>query len=279
MKCILIPVEFNSATQNVLSYVISFCKDVPVEQIILFKSFHLPFIAKVLPDANYIDAGNEKYIEETERIRVQLDEMTDCLKKLLPSRITVEKYLIDDKWLPAIYSLIELRKPELVILGNDPSAKLSDGIIAENIVPFAKGTTVSVLIVPVDAVYKKLKRVLIPTSFENMDRLRLIRKINTSNNWLHATMLVLNVDAGARYRALRNDHKQLLDEYLQGYHYQVTFSEATDIVREILSFAKKSDVQLIMALPGKHSFLYRLAHHSITETFTLCAHHPVLLLK
>jgi len=279
MKCILIPVEFNSATQNVLSYVISFCKDVPVEHIILFKSFHLPFIAKVLPDANYVDAGNENYIEETECMRVQLDEITESLKKLLPTKTTVEKYLIDDKWLPAIERLIELKKPELVILGNDPHAELNDGIIAEHIVPFAKATTVSVLVVPVDAVYKKLNRVLIPTTFENLDRLRLIRKINISNNWLHATMFVLNIDPKDKYKTLGKEHRQLLNEYLQGYHYQVTFSGANDIVKGILSFAKKSDVQLIMALPGKHSFLYRLTHHSITETFALNAHHPVLLLK
>jgi len=279
MKCILIPVEFNPATQNVLSYVISFCRDVSVDNIILFKSFHLPFIAKVLPDANYVDAGNERYIEETERIRVKLDEMTDSLKKLLPVDTSVEKYLIDDKWIPAINNLIELRKPELVILGNDPHAALNDGIIAEHIVPFAKTTTTSVLIVPIDAVYKKLKRVLIPTSFENMDRLRLMRSIHISNNWLHATMFVLNVDTSAKHRVLGIEHKQLLDEYLQGYHYQVTFSNAPDVVKEILNFAKKSDVQLIMALPGKHSFFYRLAHNSITETFALNAHHPVLLLK
>ena len=279
MKCILIPVDFNAATQSVLSYVASFCKDVPVEHVILFKNFHLPAIASILPDANYVEDGNGRCIEEIALISSQLEEMTCLLRKLIPLPITVEKYLIYDKWLPAIQSLIDLRKPELVILGNDPHAEINDGIIAEKIIPFSKSSTVSVLIVPIDAVYKKLNRVLIPTSFENMARLRLMQKLCISNAWLHATMLVLNVDTTGKYMMVRDEHVPLLNEYLKGYHYQITYSAEQDIVQEILTYAKKSDVQLIMALPGKHSFLHGLLHKSVTETFALNAHHPVLLLK
>jgi len=92
-------------------------------------------------------------------------------------------------------------------------------------------------------------------------------------------MLVLNVDTTGKYMMVRDEHVQLLNEYLKGYHYQITYSAEQDIVQEILTYAKKSDVQLIMALPGKHSFLHGLLHKSVTETFALNAHHPVLLLK
>jgi len=279
MKCILIPIDFNPLTQNLLSYVISFSKEIHVDHIILFKNFHVPLIAKVLPDANYVESGNDNFIAASEKMRLQLNEMSDKLRKLVPSHTAVEKYLIDDKWLPAIESIIALRKPDLVILGNNPHAEINDSIIAEKIIPFSKASSVPVLVVPIDAVYKKLNRVLIPTSFENLDRLHLMKKLCISQNWLNATLLVLNVDPTGKFMAVSGEHIRLLDEYLKGYHYQIIYSGADNIVKEILAYAKKSDVQLILALPGKHSFLYGLVHQSVTEAFALNAHHPVLLLK
>jgi hypothetical protein len=47
----------------------------------------------------------------------------------------------------------------------------------------------------------------------------------------------------------------------------------------ILNFTQTKDVQLIVALRGKRSFLYYLTHKSISEAIYRNAKEPVLILK
>lgn len=279
MKCILIPVDFTAVTQDVLSYAAAFCKETSVDQIILFKNFHVPLIAQLLPDANMLEISTEEITAQKDITRVQLDELGAKMVADVPAHVQVISCLTDGQWLHAVREAIEKYQPDLVLLGNDPLVEDNESIISEKIVPFSKASSAPVLIVPKNTLYQKLKKVLIPTSFENLERLRLMDDLCTSQAWLEAEILVLNVDPNGKSMMVREEHGPVLDSYLKNFHYQVTYSGEKEVVETILEFAKDNEVQLIMALPGKHSFLYGLTHKSVTETFALNSTHPVLLLK
>jgi hypothetical protein len=279
MKCILIPIDFTAVTHNVLDYAAAFCKQNPVEKVILFRNFHVPLIAQVLPDANMIEVSAEEVREEKELTREKLRELGEVFAGALSADIQVICFLAEGKWLASAQNCIEKYKPDLVMLGNDPIAEDNESIIAEKIVPFSKSSSVPVLLIPKAAVYQKLKKVLLPTSFENLERLHLMEELCISQAWLDAEILVLNVDPDGRNSGNHEKHLAILGTYLNNYHFQVSYSYAKNIVQTILDFAQLHEVQLIMALPGQHNFFYNLTHRSVTETFALGSNHPVLLLK
>lgn len=51
------------------------------------------------------------------------------------------------------------------------------------------------------------------------------------------------------------------------------------VLQDILHAAEERKVQMIVALPRKHSFFYHLTHQNITQGIVLNAAEPVLILK
>jgi hypothetical protein len=60
---------------------------------------------------------------------------------------------------------------------------------------------------------------------------------------------------------------------------KIYYSYDKNIINGILTFASSNETDLIIALPGKHSFLYYLTSTSISEGIYQNVNQPVLILK
>jgi len=76
-------------------------------------------------------------------------------------------------------------------------------------------------------------------------------------------------------KELENYIREHLTEIPSSIHY----SYEENVIKGILNFASTNEADLIIALPGKHSFLYYLASRSISEGIYQNTHQPVLILK
>jgi hypothetical protein len=95
----------------------------------------------------------------------------------------------------------------------------------------------------------------------------------------HPELMVLNVDTG-KPRALKPEAiEEQLQRILQSYQYEIHYTQNRYILQGILNFTVEHPYQMIVALPGRHSFFYNLTHSSITQALTLNAQKPVLILK
>jgi hypothetical protein len=61
--------------------------------------------------------------------------------------------------------------------------------------------------------------------------------------------------------------------------HELFFSQNKNTTDAIMNFLKHHTAQLIVALPGKYSFLYRLTHKLIEEALSRNTEKPVLLVK
>jgi hypothetical protein len=77
----------------------------------------------------------------------------------------------------------------------------------------------------------------------------------------------------------RIDTERELHAYLNDFPHQLFYSCNKSIVSGILDFSDKHEIQLLIALPGKQSFLYNLTHKSISDAISRNAKIPVLILK
>lgn len=77
--------------------------------------------------------------------------------------------------------------------------------------------------------------------------------------------------------------KRELESYIQQHLTEIPssiyYSHDEDIINGILKFAAGHETDLIIALPGRHSFLYYLASRSISEGIYQNTSQPVLILK
>jgi hypothetical protein len=279
MKTLLIPVNFSGSSENIIQYAADFSCDTHVERIILLKSFYVSVYAQLLPSADFVQVSAEEINEERQQEVEKLKELGhQLLKKCLPT-IKIKTAISELPLLRAVHQVLADEQADVVMIGTDKTLNENDEYISEQIIAIAKTSPRPVMIVPNHIRYKKIEEAVVPCDFAAISRLNAFKSYRDPAKWLHPKLLLLNVDA--KHQDPENDPKLAsgLKELMEGYEYEVYYSEDKDTVHGIFDFARKHDPQLIIALPGKYSFFYNLTHHSITKALALNANRAVLILK
>lgn len=280
MKTVLIPVDFSAASDNALAYAAEFVKDAPVSRIILLKSCYVSIYAQLLPSAHYVQVPEEDMRRERNEIQEQMAALSKSMKEKVGEKVQVEIAISESSLTRAINEVVEQEHPELVIAGSDTTPYSNQSYIGNQVIKIAKTSTISVLVVPQGYHFRPVKRVLLACDFKTILRSHALTALETRYNWLNPQLLVLNVSGN---KVQDDDQRTIVEEnlkaLLKNYQYEMHYITSDDILHGITDFADKNDVQMIIALPGYHSFLYQLTHNSITEGLSANANHPVLILK
>ena len=187
--------------------------------------------------------------------------------------------------LPLVRSIIEVIKteqPVTMILGSDRENNNNESLISGNVINIAKASPIRVLIVPSNYTYQPVKTALIPCNFNAVETLNKVNRLHASPQWHDVQLLVLNVDAKQRH--LNPDEKFMqaensLHEYLKNFQHKIIYVDDKNVIDGILNFTKTKEVELMIALPGKYSFLYTLTHKSVSEALYRNTKIPVMILK
>lgn len=279
MKTILIPVDFSATCENVLKYAAALSKRIQANRIILLKSYYVSLYAQLLPSADFVQLSAENIDEERLGHEHRLGALSkDILQECHPD-IKIEIAISEEPLLRAIREVIDTEKPDLLLLGTDAGDAEGESYISQQVVVIAKTSPVPVLIIPAGVQHQPLKNVLIPVDFSATTRLNVVHYLEKLQFASNPQLWVLNVDPQQNYLNHEEENAAALKIALESYNYKVYYSNDKDTVRGILNFAAANDVQLIVALPGKHSFFYNLTHSSITEALAINTYKPVLILK
>jgi len=279
MKTILIPIDLIGDTENVLQYAAGFACDVHVEHIILLKSYYVSVYEQVLPTPDFVQLSNEEVEEHRQILEANLKALAAKMQKTCTHTVKIETAFSSLPLLRAVHNTVIEKQPNMVMMGSDSSTHEPGSYLGEQLVAVGRTSPVPVMVIPENALYQKIERVLVPCDFSAISRLSALKGFHAKQRWPHPHLLVLNVDAKHHFHAGNKQVTENLAEMLEGYAYDVHHSSDADIVRGVLAFATHNDVQLIIALPGQYSFFYNLTHRNITIAITLNATSPVLILK
>jgi len=277
MKTLLIPIDLTATNDNAVAFAAEWCKKYEYTRIILLKTFYDVF-DKVVMAAGYVSPD---YMQDDRNAAMnKIEEMVLNLTADTGANVVV--IVSEEPLLRAIMEAIDEEKPDMLLVGSDNEDHSSDSFIAGNVIHIAKISPVRVMIVPAGYRYKPVEIALLPTNFSTLETLDKLNSLKTSPLWAGTKVQVLYVDDKERYltpdEAFKNNEERL-KEYLKHFEYEVQYSNDSNIINGILSFVQTHAVQLIIAMPGKHSFLYALTHKSISEAIYRNAKEPVLILK
>jgi nucleotide-binding universal stress UspA family protein len=273
MRAILIPVDFSSSMDNTLRFAARWAQAYGYKRIILLKSSNQTVFDQIVVSADYMMMKQHFLSEE----RVLLDAKAKMLIDYLeegPAAIRVYSSLSDQPLLRSILEITNTEGPELIITGSNRP---------EEVISIAKTSPIRVLIVPPSYEYQPVEEALLPVDFRTIDQLSRFDLYQAETTFLAKTrLLVLNI-VTARHQIEPDEHflsiERALHGYLKHFQHEIFYSDHPEIIEGILKFAIQHPVQLLIALPGHHSFLYRLTHKSISEAILRNAQIPVLILK
>jgi nucleotide-binding universal stress UspA family protein len=272
VKTILIPVEFSSSFDSTLRFASRWAQDYGYERIILLKSSNQTVFDQIVLSVDYMMV-KQRYLSEE---RTLLDAKARLLTNFLedgPAAIKVYTSLNDQPLLRSILEIIDNVSPELIIVASSRP---------EEVIAIAKVSPIRVLIVPPSHSYLPVEEALVPVDLGKIDHLSRLDLYQDAVFLEKTKLFVLNIDPS--HHSIEPDEHSIsteraLHEYLRHFRHEIFYSDHPDIIEGILGFAMKHNVQLIIALPGRHSFLYRLTHKSISEAIFRNAQIPVLILK
>ena len=279
MKTLLVPVDFTSTSDNASEFALAWCMNFEYNHIILLKTFNSSIFDNVLPTTEYINVSQEHRKNEIEMLRNRRQTLID----LLDPGVKVSTVVSERPLLRSIIDILESEKIELIVIGSDHFGLSKNSFISSQIVEIAKASPVSVLIVPSICRYQVIQKVLVPVDFQSIGFLeRLGRHEVKSTQWFDKELMILNVDPKEKY--LHRDeaferNENSLHGYLKNFRHEVHYSNDKSILNGIINFLNTHQADLVVALPGRHSFLYSLTHKSISEALYRGTPKPVLILK
>jgi len=281
MKTILIPTDFSDPANNAVNYAVDLSNHQDIDQLILFSQFYVSLFEHMYPSADLIQPSDNEIVEKKQEIISKLEQLKANVISRLKPGINVKIVLLESSLFRAVLNMIEKEKPDVLFIGSN-NYEGEESFIGTHMIEIAKISPVPVMIIPPATVYEPVKNALIACDFKTLNHVSLLERLHKIKHWPHPRLAILNVDPGKKH--LKPEHpaleiKGIIQELLQGYQYEIHYADDEDILQGVLNFADQNQQQMIIALPGVHSFLYHLTHESITEGLSKDANKPVLILK
>lgn len=282
MRTILVPIDFTSTTENAVRVASQWAKQYEYEHIILLKTSDES-------EFDYLHIAEGHSFVNEESINSLLEKTELLLKNL--SNIILEKFpdlkvskAVSNWTLTRSINDIVKQQPsiELIVLGSDDQAASSDSVVSENIISIARTSPVKTLIVPNGYNYSDIKNILIPCDINGITKLERLFNHKYIIRKQDVQLMFLNIHTKEN-QTIIEEKKAEIQEYIHQHLTEIPstiyYSYDKNIVDGILTFASSNKTDLIIALPGKHSFLYFLTSTSISEGIYQNVNQPVLILK
>lgn len=280
MRTILVPIDFTSTTENAVRVAADWAKTYDYQNIILLKTageseFDYLHMAE---GHSFVNEENvNSLLQKTESL---FDKLTGIIKEKSPE-IKVSRVLSDWTLTRSINELLKNQPSvELVILGSDDQTSSTDSFVSDNIISIARTSPVKTLIVPNSYHYTSIRNIFIPCDINGIKRLERLFHHKSVIHKQDVRLMFLNINNREKQdESKKRELEDYIREHLTEIPSSIHYSYDDNIIKGILNFASSNEADLIIALPGKHSFLYYLASRSISEGIYQNTHQPVLILK
>lgn len=271
MKRIMVPTDFSDTAKNAARYAVQLAASIPDASIILY---NLADKIAVGSDSSPLTEGkNDRFIilhAALSNVKTELDQLAT-----VPVELVIEEgsSLTDN-----LERYVRHHGIDLIIMGITGATRLEQIFMGSNALNVVNLAICPVIIVPPDATYKPVNKVLFACDFKDVASSVPVVPIKSILNSFKPTLLIVNVDTD-HYVEITEEYKAqraLLENILQEYNPEFYFIRMYDFQDSISSFAADRNVDLILTVPRKHSFLTGLFKTSHTKKLAYHSHVPIL---
>lgn len=277
MQTIIITTDFSEPSLNAIKFAAALTKPLGVDHIVLYHSYGNVLVGTDIPVSTEVDiaAAHERSLQS-------LEDMEKELRRALGKDAGVQVELAANS-LPLTIGVEQLAKQQdasLVVAGATGKSGLERVLMGSNTTSLASEIQTPLLIVPKDARYKNIDKIVFACDLKKLSRSAPVAEIGSWLERLNAQLLVLNLSLeGKRFDTdtIPGQYKMhdLLDAFSPEYHY----AETDDIADEIEDFAEDQDAGLIIVIPKSHGFFEGLFRRSVSKRLIRESDIPLLLLR
>lgn len=271
MKTFLVPTDFSETSKNAARYAAHIAKQYQDIHIILYN---------VSDEVAAGSDGTPTVDDEHSRRKVMelaLESVKIDLSKITQSQITCVAEegtsLID-----SIDRFARHNQIDMIIMGITGSTRLEQIFMGSNTLKMVDRGTCPVMIVPPFAQYKGIQDIMITSDFKDVDRTMPVRPIQNVLDLFKSNLHVVNVDH-EHYVEVTEEYKAeraKLEGILSAYNPQFYFIRMYDFMEAVNQFVEDKEIDLIVTVPKKHTFLSNIFRSSYTKKLAYHSHVPII---
>lgn len=266
MKKIIVPIDFSDTSVNAAKYAIEMAKNIPGASIILYHVYSsISFSVLTSKDENSRQMVSEAALKT---LKNKLENGFDSISCVAEPGSFVENL--------ADYALGN--HSDLVVMGITGSSKISHVFMGTNTLNVIRNISCPVMIIPPEAKYTGLKKVVFTSDFKDVARTTPFASIKAILDTFNPKLDILNVDS-EHFVELTPEFKierEAMIDKLGSYNPEFSFLRSYDFLEGISSFVETRDMDAIITVPRKHSFLSQLFVTSHTKKLAYHSTVPII---
>lgn len=281
MKTIVLPTDFSATASNAADYAVQFAKQVNAERIILLHAYEIPVaIDPMMPGIQIPEVDGFRETAESRLLQFR----ADLLVKYAETKIIFDTLAVYGSILSALEDLQEKDPIELVIMGITGGGALEETLIGSNTVHIAENTSLPLIIVPADTVFKPVKKLMFACDFNDAEKYIPVNQIAAFQQLTGSSLDVFNIEGepsefeetfpGTVMGESFAVHT-VMDKLNPTYH----FSHAKNFLDGVNQFVDEKGIDLVITVPKEHNFFERIFSSSHTKKLAFHSHVPVLVLS
>lgn len=266
MKKILVPIDFSDTSVNAAKYAVALMKEKPDAEIILFHVYSRISFSTLTSK----DEGSRQRVSEAElnEVKAKISEGNDNI-----SCVAEEGSLIEN-----IADFVMGNFIDLVVMGITGSSRITQVFMGTNTLNVIRNIECPVMIIPPDAKFVGLNKVVFTSDFHDVARTTPFAALKKILDSFKPKLEILNVDS-EHYVELTPEFKierEAMKDKLGAYDPEFSFLRSYDFLEGISSFVETRDIDAIITVPRKHSFLSQFFKTSHTKKLAYHSNVPII---
>lgn len=269
MKTILVPTDFSDTANNALLYAVELAK-FSKAKLVLFHAYHVP-----VPTSETAIM----LITPQELEKENIDRMKKLESQLIKEAAGIEIECIVRTGFAsdAIKGIAKEKNVDLIVMGITGVSKAAQILIGSNATAVMKKVEIPVLIVPGDARYRAVEKIVLACNYSEPVTTKAIIKVKAFAKLFGAKLLVVDVEKPVPVPMYETEPAgEKLVKLLKDVEHVLFFSPAENIADGINAFVDGHNCDWLIMLPHKHTGLSGLFHKSNTKKVAFHTHIPLL---
>jgi len=277
MKNILLPTDFSKNSINAIGYALEFLKDQKCQFYILNVQKASSFITD---DMMVVNSSTTIYKTLINAAKKSINNIVSTINEEFNNKNHQFHSIVDyDNFIDSINQVCKNHDIDLIIMGTKGASGLEKVLFGSNTVRVMQRCIKPVLAIPHGCGFKNLDNIAFATtnskSFK-IEELKILRKIITLNksslqifHLADQNHLVYDVD----------DNIDFFDKNFSDLRHEFVETAKDDMFNVVHDYIEKNNIDMLVIMNKKHSFLERLFTRHAVETFAFKIDIPLLVMQ
>ena len=270
MFTIIVPTDFSDTARNAVDFALKMANDMHTVRVVLYNAYSRSAIG--------VD-GTPLSIEPETNRQITLMALQN-LRSEFPVRagLTVDILAEEGDLTPNLARLAAEKKADLAVMGINGASKIEQVLIGSSTLSVVNRASIPVLIIPPDAVYKKIRKVLFCSDLKDVDKTTPLDHLKAMLDMFGPRLVIGHVSTNHYNDTLHQQKVEIakLNDMLAAYAPEFAVLPMGDFTESTSQLATDKQVDLLITVPRKHSFFEKLISPSHTKKLAYHSHLPVL---